>query len=107
MKNLIRGCLVTALLFGTAAIADDAKPAPKKPAPAKKVAMVDINSATQKQLEAIPGIGKEHCHHIIYGRPYSKKEELVSKEVLPQEVYAKVEHLLIAKAPPAKKKTKR
>ena len=98
MKNLIRGCLVTALLFGTAAIADDAKPAPKKPAPAKKVAMVDINSATQKQLEAIPGIGKEHCHHIIMGRPYETTEELVTREILPKETYEKVKGRLVAKA---------
>lgn len=98
MKNLIRGCLVTALLFGTTAIADDAKPPAKKPAATKKVAMVDINSATQKQLEAIPGIGKEHCHHIIMGRPYETTEELVTREILPKETYEKVKNRLVAKA---------
>ncbi len=112
IKHVIGSVILGVTMFVGAASADKVaapKPAEKAPAekPAEAVALVDINSATQEQLEALPGIGKEHCHHIIYGRPYGKKEELVSKQVLPQEVYAKVEHLVIAKAPPPKKKTKR
>jgi competence protein ComEA len=95
VKQIIRALLATSLLFGPA-IADDAKPPAKKPA--KKVAVVDINSATQKQLEAIPGIGKEHCHHIIMGRPYETTEELVTREILPKETYEKVKKRLVAKA---------
>ena len=96
MKHVIRGFVLCALVFGTA-VADDAKP-PAKKAPAKKVALVDINSATQKQLEAIPGIGKEHCHHIIMGRPYETTEELVTREILPKETYEKVKNRIVAKA---------
>jgi competence protein ComEA len=96
--------MVVGLLSGTA-MADDAKAPAKKPAPAKKVALVDINSATQQQLEAIPGIGKEHCHHIIMGRPYETTEELVSREILPRETYDKVKTKIVAKAAP-KPKTK-
>jgi len=121
IKSVIGSVILGVTMLAGAANADQvvapkapAKPAEKAPAekpvekPAEAVALVDINSATQEQLEAVPGIGKEHCHHIMYGRPYAKKEDLVSKQVLPQEVYTKVEHLLIAKAPPpAKKKTKR
>jgi competence protein ComEA len=116
IKHVIGTVILGVTMFVGAASADKVaapKPAEKAPAekpaekPAEAVALVDINSATQEQLEALPGIGKEHCHHIIYGRPYGKKEELVSKQVLPQEVYAKVEHLVIAKAPPPKKKSKR
>ena len=103
MKQIIRALVLGSLLFGTA-MADDAKPPPaKKPAATKKVAVVDINSATQKQLEAIPGIGKEHCHHIIMGRPYETTEELVSREILPQETYDKVKTRLVAKAAPKPK----
>jgi competence protein ComEA len=88
-----------ALMLGGAIGAASADPAEtKKPAkPAKKVAMVDINSATQEQLEALPGIGTEYCHHIIYGRPYQKTEELVSKGILPQEAYERIKTLIVAK----------
>jgi len=78
-------------------MAEEKAPPAKKPAPAKKVALVDINSATQKQLEAIPGIGKEHCHHIMMGRPYETTEELVTREILPKETYEKVKNRLVAK----------
>ncbi len=98
MKQIIGGFILGALLFGTA-MAEDKAPAPaKKPAAAKKVALVDINSATQKQLEAIPGIGKEHCHHIMMGRPYENTEELVTREILPKETYDKVKNRIVAKA---------
>ena len=105
MKQIIRALVLGSMLFGTAAIAEDAKAPPpaKKPAPAKKVALVDINSATQQQLEAIPGIGKEHCHHIIMGRPYETTDELVTREILPQETYDKVKTKIVAKAAPKKK----
>ena len=103
MKQIIRALVLGSLLFGTAAIAEDAKAPAKKPAATKKVALVDINSATQKQLEAIPGIGKEHCHHIIMGRPYETTEELVSREILPQETYDKVKTKIVAKAAPKPK----
>jgi DNA uptake protein ComE-like DNA-binding protein len=102
VKQIIRALLLGSLLFGTA-MAEDAKAPAKKPVPAKKVALVDINSATQQQLEAIPGIGKEHCHHIIMGRPYETTEELVSREILPQETFDKVKTKIVAKA--AKPKT--
>jgi len=72
-----------------------------KGAGAKKVALVDINSASQKQLEALPGVGKEHCHHIIMGRPYENTEELVTREILPKETYEKIKTKIVVK--PAKK----
>ena len=100
-QGIIRAFVVVGMLSGTA-MAEDAKAPAKKPA-AKKVALVDINSATQKQLEAIPGIGKEHCHHIMGGRPYETTEELVSRGILPQETYDKVKTKIVAKAPPKKK----
>jgi len=85
-------------LVGGMALADTKtdKPAPKTPA--KKVALVDINSATQEQLEAIPEIGTEYCHHIIMGRPYKTTDELVSKQILPKETFDKVKDKIVAKA---------
>lgn len=62
-----------------------------------KATLVDINRATQAELEALPGIGKALAPKIIAGRPYAKKSELVQKKVLNQATYDKVKDLIIAR----------
>ena len=49
-------------------------------APAPKAELLDINSATADQLDALPGIGKAYSAKIIAGRPYKGKDELVQQE---------------------------
>jgi DNA uptake protein ComE-like DNA-binding protein len=76
-------------------------PAPKasesKMAPAPKAELLDINSATADQLDALPGIGKTYSAKIIAGRPYKGKDELVQKNVVPQATYDKIKDKVIAK----------
>jgi DNA uptake protein ComE-like DNA-binding protein len=95
MRKLI---LLTVVVFAglTVASAQDAKKAPAKAA-AKAADLIDINSATKPQLEAIKGIGPVYAEAIIKGRPYKGKDELVSKKALPEGVYAKVKDFIIAK----------
>jgi competence protein ComEA len=67
-------------------------------APAAKVpALLDINSATKDELEKLTGIGQAYSQKIIGGRPYARKNELVSKKILPQATYDKIKDLIIAK----------
>lgn len=75
-------------------------PAPKadtKMAPAAKSDLLDINSASAAELDALPGVGKAYSAAIIKGRPYKGKDELVQKNILPQKTYDGIKDKIIAK----------
>jgi DNA uptake protein ComE-like DNA-binding protein len=125
MRRILQGIIVALAAFGLAAgsaIAQKAEPskdaakksdaaakdATKKAAapaaaPAKADAM-DINSASEKELATLKGIGDVRAKAIVKGRPYKGKDELVQKKIVPQNVYDDIKDQIIAKqdAAPAK-----
>ena len=60
-------------------------------------ALLDINSASKSELDALPGIGNARAEAIIKGRPYKGKDELVQKNIIPQSVYNGIQDKIIAK----------
>ena len=75
---------------------------PAKSAPAEKSApapntLIDLNSATKAELETLPGIGEAYADKIIAGRPYARKDQLVTKKVIPQATFDKIKDNVIAR----------
>lgn len=56
--------------------------------------LVNINSASESQLEALPGVGPVTAQKIIAGRPYQTLDELVAKKALGQSLFEKVKSQL-------------
>jgi DNA uptake protein ComE-like DNA-binding protein len=59
--------------------------------------LIDINTATEAELKAVPGIGDSYASKIIAGRPYAKKDQLKTRNIMPAPVYEKTKDLIIAR----------
>ena len=66
-------------------------------APAKAAGLLDLNTASEADLKALPGIGDAYSAKIIAGRPYKGKDDLVNREIVPQKTYDGIKDKIIAK----------
>jgi DNA uptake protein ComE-like DNA-binding protein len=102
-KLLMTAACVALLLSGSTGFAQTAKKTAPKAQAGQAAQLVDLNTASKADLEMLPGIGTAYSQKIIDGRPYARKDELVSKKIVPQATYDKIKDKVIAKQAAAKK----
>jgi len=104
MTRILAGLFAILLIAGTG-LASAAPQSGQKKTPAASAApagdLVDLNSATKDQLDALPGIGEKYSQKIIDGRPYRTKLDLVHKNIIPRATYDKIKEKIMAKQPKA------
>ncbi len=71
-----------------------------KPQAARTTSLIDLNTATREQLTELPGMGKVYADRVIRGRPYSAKNQLTQRGILPLAAYEKIKDLVIARHAP-------
>jgi competence protein ComEA len=70
-------------------------PETRSGAAAPKADMVDINSATAAELKMLPGVSDSDASKIIQGRPYTDKNQLVSKKVVSESTFEKIKDRVV------------
>ena len=58
--------------------------------------VINLNTASQSDLESLPGIGAVTAQKIIEARPYTSIEELLSRKVVGQSTYDKIKDKIAA-----------
>ena len=83
----------------TQSLARTAAGGPAEPganAAAQGTQTLDLNTATAEQLKTLPGVGEAYAKRIVDGRPYTAKNQLVSKGILPQSTYDRIKDNVVA-----------
>ncbi len=60
---------------------------------------LDLNTASATDLKTLPGMGDAYVRRVIEGRPYTAKNQLVTRGVLPKEAYERIRDRVVAHRP--------
>ena len=63
---------------------------------AAKSKLLDLNTASDADLQQLPGIGPVMAAKIVKGRPYKSKDELVRRKIIPPSAYGPIKEKVIA-----------
>ena len=63
---------------------------------------IDLNTASEADLAALPGVGADNAKKIVDARPFARKDQLVSKKILTKANFDEVKELIVAKRPAKK-----
>jgi DNA uptake protein ComE-like DNA-binding protein len=59
--------------------------------------LIDVNSASEYDLESLPGISRADAQRIIKNRPYGTTDDLVAKNSISASDYERIRHRVTAK----------
>ena len=85
MKKLTAAVLapVIALFLGTSARAEETAKA-----------RIDINTASEQQIQETLGVGADQARKIVEARPYAKRDDLKERNVVPADTFEKIKKLI-------------
>lgn len=59
-------------------------------------ALININTASEKELDTLPGIGSVTANKIISGRPYLSINDLIDKNIVSSKVFTQIKEKITA-----------
>ncbi|MDE3052091.1 MAG: helix-hairpin-helix domain-containing protein [Nitrospirota bacterium] len=71
------------------------QPSPSSPSSPSST-LLDINTATVRELTTLLGIDQSTAEKIVTERPYIRSDDLVEKNIIPQATYDKIKDQIVA-----------
>ena len=96
-RLLIPLAFVAAVLLAAPSLTVAQTPAKTTSSKVAKSARMDINTASKSDLMSLSGVDDATAQKIIDGRPYSRKNQLVTKKIVSQTTYDSIKDEIVAK----------